>query len=310
MNMVEDIFSQLATTANIGGRQIYIVVEGQSLATIAKTKYGDPRFARLIFTVNRGEIHLFQEGRQTFALIKPGQQILLPTNEEAKVFKRNFFTESTRTNFELSRYAHPASHASHANHSNSQSSTVVRRSLSANPAISEEQCQLLISLTNATRLTEANHQSNSNTNNTNITKPPTGFPPQKRLRTNQTKLQDCAAQEDVEITKLSSYCRVLKYASKNNSQESMFYLQIFNQTTWQTIATYLVQTNQAKRVKHFCDGSSQETNLKLPFNVAKELSENDFQRNWRNYTEVYFNHKEKISLERVIGTNVSYVWAV
>ncbi len=86
----------------------HIVEAGQSLASIALKEYGDARFAKLIFTINRGEIPIRCDGFNTFAFVAPAQSLFLPTLEEASIYEDHFFTETSRIKFNLAHYARPA----------------------------------------------------------------------------------------------------------------------------------------------------------------------------------------------------------
>jgi hypothetical protein len=78
------------------------------LASIALREYGDARFARLILTINRGEVANRCDGFNNYAFIFPSQVLLLPTAEEAQIYQRQFFTETSRAKFDLAHYARPA----------------------------------------------------------------------------------------------------------------------------------------------------------------------------------------------------------
>jgi len=100
--------AQTRRTANPGARIRHTVEAGQSLASIALKEYGDARFAKLIFTINRGEIPIRCDGFNTFAFVAPKQALFLPTVEEASIYEDHFFTETSRTKFDLAHYARPA----------------------------------------------------------------------------------------------------------------------------------------------------------------------------------------------------------
>ena len=90
--------NQLKTT---NGRLFYEVEAGDSLASISLKHYGDARFARLIFTINRGEIPIRCDGFNTFAYIFQGQRVLLPNKREAELYRLNLLRESSRSKFNL-----------------------------------------------------------------------------------------------------------------------------------------------------------------------------------------------------------------
>src|SRR3712207_516127 len=105
---MQEIESKKNQVKSTNGRVIYEVEAGDSLASVSLRQYADARFARLIFTINRGEIPIRCDGFNTFAYIFPGQRILLPNKSEADVYRRNFLTESSRSKFDLAHYARPA----------------------------------------------------------------------------------------------------------------------------------------------------------------------------------------------------------
>lgn len=127
----------------------------------------------------------------------------------------------------------------------------------------------------------------------------------KRDKQHQAEIADdhelFFSQGTLEITSLSHYCRLMKFEAMEAQASLMIKLQVFDQNRWQTIASYVVQKEATQRLAHYSDGSCDFVNLELPRAVVKELSVSDFNRNWKNYTKVYFNHKEKVLLEQLTG---------
>ncbi len=83
--------SHLKPTAGANVRVRYSVKAGESLQSIAETELGDERFADLIMTINRSEIlyRLTDEGKVPF--VYPGQLILLPSEQELNIYRKNIF---------------------------------------------------------------------------------------------------------------------------------------------------------------------------------------------------------------------------
>lgn len=69
----------------------YTVKEGETLQSIAESELGDVRLSDLIMTINRSEIlyRLTEEGKVPF--VYPGQLILLPSEQELNIYRKNFF---------------------------------------------------------------------------------------------------------------------------------------------------------------------------------------------------------------------------
>ncbi|MBL0188236.1 MAG: hypothetical protein IPP97_21130 [Candidatus Obscuribacter sp.] len=326
--------NQLKTT---NGRLFYEVEAGDSLASISLKHYGDARFARLIFTINRGEIPIRCDGFNTFAYIFPGQRVLLPNKSEADVYRRNFLTESSRSKFDLAHYARPAMPSDSipaelmpgrpssygwgepkADDSNSFSNNTkysITPAIPNAPAIPQFQ---LVSVRESAPKEVAINQSRIMAafeeclGHETINMQPTDIQPRIEItQTNKPVIEEIITQrieEDenlfgkqgtLEIVTLSHYCRVMKFDSFANLDELVIKLQIFDNQKWLTISSYAITRDITSRSSHGPDGSVDRVNIELPTTVAKELSLNDFTKNWKNYTKIYFNQKEKIKLQQV-----------
>jgi nucleoid-associated protein YgaU len=359
-------------SANTGARIKHTVKAGESLASIALKEYGDARFARLILTINRGEVANRCDGFKNYAFIFPSQILLLPTAEEAQIYERQFFTETSRAKFDLAHYARPAmpsdiipsvvlnsfsiSNKEVDQHVELESTAkkLAASKLEQKQAAEAREDQLRAAKERAERVkaefikaeevrlaaeqesqnelqaaaklasqrphlhlvaenTAPNRHSGSNSQfNSN---PPSSIdmtPPaaaqkaaSKRESQRQIEIADdhelFFSQGTLEITSLSHYCRLMKFEAMEAQASLMIKLQVFDQNRWQTIASYVVQKDATQRLAHYSDGSFDFVNLELPRAVVKELSVSDFNRNWKNYTKVYFNHKEKTRLEQLTG---------
>lgn len=360
---------------NSRARIKHIVAAGESLASIALKEYGDARFARLILTINRGEVANRCDGFNNYAFIFPSQVLLLPTSEEAQIYQRQFFTETSRAKFDLAHYARPAMPSdsipavvlNNFSISTNEIEKHVELEATANrlraqakleqaQAASARAEQLRAAKERAERVkaeflkaeearvtaeqerqntwqaasqlaaqkphlhlvaenSAANNQSIANSsghaNNTfsspvtiDMTPPAVqAKTPSKRDKQHHAEIADdhelFFSQGTLEITSLSHYCRLMKFEAMEAQSSLMIKLQVFDQNRWQTIASYVVQKEATQRLAHYSDGSFDFVNLELPRAVVKELSVSDFNRNWKNYTKVYFNHKEKVLLEQL-----------
>lgn len=83
--------SLLKPSAGSNVRVRYSVKDGESLQSIAESELGDARFSDLIMTINRSEIlyRLTDEGKVPF--VYPGQLILLPSEQELNIYRKNIF---------------------------------------------------------------------------------------------------------------------------------------------------------------------------------------------------------------------------
>jgi len=91
-----------------GSRSTHTIKAGESLASLALKHYGDARFAKLLITINRGEIQTRSDGFSNFAFVFPGLMMALPTYEEANIFRNHFFTKQSNSKFDLAFFARPA----------------------------------------------------------------------------------------------------------------------------------------------------------------------------------------------------------
>lgn len=364
--------------SNASTRTHYDVEAGDSLASIAQKKLSDTRFARLIFTINRGEIPIRCDGFNTFAFIFPGQRVLLPTSEEAAIYKKNFLTESSRAKFDLAHYARPAmpsdsiptelimpktargwgepiaqkneskqtesdyqSHTSLGNSHIELNRTATKYSIT--PSIRQDssipqftpvhsqhhaESNAEAQLPTAVPTMEFKPQSESMSGVRTIDmSPPTADsprieeprPPVKSAQFSGSSIQQADDQDlffsqgSLELTTLSHYCRVMKFESmsdQNQSGDLLVKLQVFDNQRWQTISTYSIRKEQTQRSAHYADGTVDTVNIDLPTTIARELSVNDFTKNWKNYTKVYFNQKEKSKLEQIMGGTANLRTAV
>ncbi len=354
--------------SNASTRVHYEIEAGDSLASIAQKKLSDTRFARLIFTINRGEIPIRCDGFNTFAFIFPGQRVILPTSEEAAIYKKNFLTESSRAKFDLAHYARPAmpsdsipselimprsakgwgepmaqeseatpaetGHLSHTSLGNSHielNRTATKYSIKPSirqnssipqftPVHSQHQAEAAeANRSQSVPTFEFRPQSAALSGVRTIDmSPPTADtprieeprPPVKPAQFTGSTIQQADDQDlffsqgSLELTTLSHYCRVMKFESMSNQDnpgDVLVKLQVFDNQRWQTITTYSIRKEQTQRSSHYADGTVDTVNIDLPTTIARELSFNDFTKNWKNYTKVYFNQKEKSKLEQIVG---------
>ncbi len=89
-------------------RTTHTIKSGESLASVAMKLYGDARYAKLIHTINRGDIPTRSDGFSSFAFVSPGQVLVLPTYEESNIFAGHFFTAQSQSKFDLAHFARPA----------------------------------------------------------------------------------------------------------------------------------------------------------------------------------------------------------
>lgn len=338
--------TQERSSPPLNGRLFHEIEAGESLASLAMKRLGDTRFARLIFTINRGEIPVRCDGFNTYAYIYPGQKILLPTTEEASVYKKNFLTESARNKFDLAHYARPAMPSdsipvSFKNlkdetkaaekynsfqvidwgtpHTDAGSSST-NLANSASPATIGLAWQDSYETASQTQELEPQEEAEEEFDmappaqeSPRIMKPwPQAGQSYTRLIALKSDEQDLLyGQGNLEITALSHYCRVMKFESLSEDNEVLIKLQVFDNRRWQTISSYTIKKDQIMRISHYADGTADRVNMEIPTSIAREISIGDFKKNWKNYTKVYFNHKENSRLQEAFGNaNESFKQAV
>jgi hypothetical protein len=322
------------------GRINYTVKAGESLASIAQKQYGDARFARLIFTINRGEITTTKDGKIIQACLWPSQIIMLPNEAELNVYCRHFFTESSKIKFDLSYFARPAmpSDSEFAQQNfgaklDFQPTSVLQKQVTEPSAIGSTTArqtpspadkqhaapaptaQLTASYWGQPTALEPTvstlHPPNINT----IQQGSTAFTQQLNCgSTDKFKIAEdhelFRAKGTLEVTALSHYCRMLCFDATNQSNDMVVKLQIYDSNNWQTIAAYSISAGTVRRLTSKGDGSSEAVTLELPREIARELSLRDFQRNWKNYSQVYLNEREKMRLSEAIAPSQRMLKAV
>lgn len=299
-------------------RPNYGVKAGESLASIALKRYGDARFAKLILTINRGEISLVKDGPDSQACLILGQVIMLPTERELDVYCRNFFTESSKTKFNLSFFARPAMPSdsrkldAELDFQPKEATSILRqRRLYDNSTNLDE------SAMSHTRPAPTVHQwgkatmadgpeTHVSTNQyqklprPNLQNSHCQTPVSNQANQNSFRLAEdhelFFAKGTLEVTSLSHYCRVLYFSANTGAEDMVVKLQIYDHSAWQTIAAYSISEGTVRRLANKADGSTEAVTLDLPREIARELSFRDFNRNWKNYSHVYFNEKEKMRL--------------
>jgi hypothetical protein len=279
---------------------------GESLASVALKLYGDARYAKLIHTINRGDIPTRGDGFSTFAFVSPGQQILLPTYEEANIFARHFFTPQSNTKFDLAHFARPAmpSDSIPVNILPSQGSkspkfavataeSALQKLLPALPYLQEGgsgsgtynkvaagaesdqfQCQYIVRLSEQSQDNEVIDMS-----------PPT---------VNVPRLQEAViTAEGPEVVAFSHYCRMIKFDAEGGQSDTIIKLQVLEETRWQTITAYIITEQTSRRLAHYAEKEQRAVNIDLPSAVARELSISDLKRNWKEYVRSYLSSQSK-----------------
>lgn len=321
------------------GRINYTVKAGESLASIAQKQYGDARFARLILTINRGEIATAKDGKISQACLLPSQVIMLPNDAELKVYCRHFFTESSKIKFDLSYFARPAmpSDSAFAQQNlgeklNFQPTSVLQNqvtqpstfvSSTAGQSLPQPIDRQLVAPPTAQQAASYWGQPTALEPTVSHPMPPdTNIQPESTAFTQQL---NCGSKDKfkiaedhelfrakgtLEVTAFSHYCRVLCFEANNQNNDMVVKLQIYDSNNWQTIAAYSISSGTVRRLASKGDGSSEAVTLELPREIARELSMRDFQRNWKNYSQVYLNEREKMRLSEAIAPSQRMLKAV
>lgn len=285
--------------SNQSNSRSHTVSAGESLASIAQKLYGDARFARLLLTINRGEITIVRDGQNCQACLMPAQIIRLPNEAEIDVYCRHFFTESSKSKFDLAYFARPAMPSDRREEPTVQPNNNLNINFNfAPPASSTTRwgCP-----TADTTVVDPGRETQAN-----------AYAAPVELKRNNARRTDGAfkiaddhelffSKGTLEVTAMSHYCRVLSFDANNDSSDMVIKLQIFDCESWHTIAAYAINNGTVKRLANKGDGSSEAVTLELPREIARELSIRDFNKNWQNYSRVYLNEKEKNRLTQFIS---------
>jgi len=280
---------------------------GESLASIALKHYGDARFAKLITTINRGDIPTRSDGFSSFAFVTPGQVVVMPTYEEANIFSRHFFTKQSHAKFDLAHFARPAmpSDSIPGNIIPSQGS----RSATESPVPSKPvDLQPLLPQMHISGLVDgessavaARTQSPSSQFDCQyIVRMPTATseepvidmaPPTVSVRLQQ----EIPAADRPEVVELSHYCRMIKFEVEGGQSDTIIKLQVLEETRWQTITAYIITEQTSRRLAHYASKEDRQINIDLPCEVARELSISDLKRNWKQYVQHYANARSQMA---------------
>jgi hypothetical protein len=199
-------------------RPSLVVAVGDTLTDLALKHFGDARFAKLIATINRGEITTGRDrdGYKGFAQIFPGQQLSLPTKQEAHVYQRNFFTTSSKNNFDHDFYSRPAMPSTSIPKQLSQVTNIptgpmANQSLAPLPPKRTRPC--LVIDASIPKLDQRDY-----------------------LR-RESLLESNESREKKTMTLISPNCRVLEFKSESSSPDTIIKTQILDAERWVTVST-------------------------------------------------------------------------
>ncbi|MBU6450598.1 MAG: LysM peptidoglycan-binding domain-containing protein [Cyanobacteria bacterium REEB67] len=305
-------------------RSTHTIKAGESLASIALRHYGDARFARLITTINKGDIPTRTDGFSDFAFVQPGQRIALPTYEEANIFCRHFFTQKSQANFDLSHYARPAMPSDSipmdilpSQGSRTPSNMLLPLVQSLPKAVASDQkaddmhsasanqfdCQYLarrgsgeearLEAAQQAEKIAAFEKQNGPERVFDMTPPTVSV---ARLQSQSAPSpQGQVLPDGPEVVVLSHYCRMIKFEVEGGQSDTVIKLQVLEETRWQTITAYIITEETSRRLAHYADKNNRAVDINLPREVAKELSMSDLKRNWQQYVQVYMNAQAKLT---------------
>jgi hypothetical protein len=300
-------------------RSTHTVKAGESLASIALKHYGDARFARLITTINRGDVPTRTDGFSDFAFVQPGQQIVLPTYEEANIFCRHFFTQKSQANFDLSHYARPAMPSDSipmdilpSQGSRTPSNMALPSVQSLPQAFAPDQrafdmqsakgnqfdCQYIRRAAGEEKAQPAEkmvaYEKQNAPERLFDMSPPTVSVARLQAEPGPSPEAQVLA-EGPEVVALSHYCRMIKFEVEGGQSDTVIKLQVLEETRWQTITAYIITEETSRRLAHYADRNNRAVDINLPREVAKELSVSDLKRNWQQYVQVYMNAQAKLT---------------
>jgi hypothetical protein len=294
------------TSAPRAARTNHTMKPGESLASVALKHYGDARYARLLYTINRADIPTRSDGFSSFAFVSPGQSIALPTYEEANIFSRHFFTKQSQNKFDLSHYARPAMPSDSipvtilpslgsrsANDLSQSSGSSIHSLLPALPHIE-------LSGVPSAEVATAGARGNQFECQYKVRMPAQQLEPEVIDMSPPTvkvpALQYGAPPpEGPEVVTFSHYCSMIKFDAEGGQSDTVIKLQVKEESRWQTITAYIITEETSRRVAHYADKHDRAVKFDLPCAVARELSISDLKRNWKEYVQCYLKSQAKIA---------------
>lgn len=285
-------------------RKKYIVQEGDTLPSIAKSVLGDSRYDRLIEMVNRGQLkYHYKEGTRSVAL-QTGQIIWLPTSRELKVFSSLYFTKgaSSKVLSEKIKEEKPGAQsveeliatltqsiesvASYDTKTKQDDQTTAidfapleRRKKKTRPSFANSQ-------------TEAAHYSTGEwqeieqflTKLKNVAEE--GIKPSSAVYFQSKDIElPLIAEDNLDIKILSIDTRIVVEYTMDLDEDEVFHARLQRQydTEWKTVAYYQSSSTKAFRYLHKQSGGRKTFQLHLPNTIVREMALKDLSRNWRTY---------------------------
>lgn len=290
--------SPIQSKTTVNQRRIkYTGQANDSLRNIAKRKLGDERYERLLLTINRAEVlHISIEGEMEH-IVKAGQIIWLPTEEELEVHRRHFFPKSsTKARDSVKTEVRTPST------STIESPKIERIGQKSGPPSGPDSSPL------APILYRVRYLGNRDSVNlkeigkchqisflhkisaiAHVSEAPTSL----RINSGAISAEQALELEAMmSVKKLSPSCRLL-CADRNGAVFSIK-LQTEINNRWRTIASYECLHGKTLRRTHKINGSSNVLEVGLPTEVARQMSKEDFRRNWRFYYERFMSSEPSL----------------
>ncbi len=295
-------------------RKKYVVKEGDTLQSIAKSILGDSRFDQLIEMVNRGQLKYQSRNGQRELVLKVGQIIWLPTSKEMKVFAGLYFGKGSNNKVLVAKRGDKNNVWQEADELIQTISRTIEEVVSKNQS-TESSKETAIDFTPLERRKKKSR--------------PT-FSPNEQYSTGEwkeieqflNKLKDIAehnnkndskiyfqskdvelplvAEDNLDIKILSTDTRIVIEYTCDRDDEEVFHARLERQynAEWQTIAYYQSSASKAFRYLHKQNGGRKTFQLHIPNSIVREMAVKDLSRNWRSYVAEF----ESADLRNVVHT--------
>lgn len=115
---------------------------------------------------------------------------------------------------------------------------------------------------------------------------------QAQAKTSEHTFKQGQMDVSVQLRQLTDHCRVME-RQRLAADGFVVRLQIKREDRWITIAWYEYRSGQAARFVNHADGRCSSFKLNLPYQIIKEMANQDFSRNWQTYALIFQAQKQK-----------------
>lgn len=285
-------------------RKKYIVQEGDTLQSIAKSVLGDSRYDRLIEMVNRGQLkYHYKDGTRSVDL-QAGQMIWLPTSRELKVFSSLYFTKGASSKVLSEKIKEEKTGAQSVEELIATLTQSIESVASYDTKTKQNDQTTAIDFAplerkkKKTRPSFANSQSEAAHYSTgewqeieqflnklkNVAEE--GIKPSSAVCFQSKDIElPLIAEDNLDIKILSVDTRIVVEYTMDLDEDEVFHARLQRQydTEWKTVAYYQSSSTKAFRYLHKQSGGRKTFQLHLPNAIVREMALKDLSRNWRTY---------------------------